>query len=108
MTGKARQPASIEMMSSVMPSAKNSCSGSPPKLANGNTAMARRSSKPARLGERLDPRRDVDAVAEDVAFLDDDVAEIDADPHRDALFIGQRLVHFGDCIAQRRRAARGL
>jgi hypothetical protein len=48
-TGKARQPASIVMMSSVMPSAKNSCSGSPLKLANGKTAMARRSSKPGGL-----------------------------------------------------------
>ena len=38
------------------------------------------------LGERLDPRRDVDAVAEDVAVLGDDVAEIDPDPQRDALF----------------------
>jgi hypothetical protein len=34
-TGKARHPASNEMISSVMPSAKNSCSGSPLKLAKG-------------------------------------------------------------------------
>jgi len=30
-------------------------------------------------GERLDPRRHVDAVAEHVALVDHDVAEIDAD-----------------------------
>src|ERR1700674_1977445 len=34
-----RQPASSVMMSAVMPSAKNSCSGSPLRLANGRTAM---------------------------------------------------------------------
>ena len=62
----------------------------------------------ARFGQRLDPRRDVDAVAKDVAFLDDDVAEIDSDPHRDALFIRQRLVRLRDRIAQRGGAARGL
>ena len=155
MTGKARQPASIEMMSSVMPSAKNSCSGSPLKLANGKhrdrapIVEARRARRERRargaelfrllgclaahpvdldrsadvlealraeileieidlvddlvvddpgninaagLGERLDPRRDVDAVAEDVAALGDDVAEIDPDAHRDALLVRQRLV----------------
>ena len=35
--------------------------------------------EPAGLGQRLEPRRDVDAVAVDVAALDDDVAEIEAD-----------------------------
>ena len=33
----------------------------------------------AGLGQRLQPRRDIDAVAEDVVVLGDDVAEIDAD-----------------------------
>src|SRR6185437_9886140 len=33
----------------------------------------------ARLGERFKSRRDVDAVAKDVIFLDDHVAQIDAD-----------------------------
>ena len=37
----------------------------------------------ARLGQRLEPRRDVHAVAEDVVVLDDDVAEIDADAELD-------------------------
>ena len=60
----------------------------------------------AGLGQRLDPRRNVDAVAEDVAFLGDDVAEIDPDPHRDALFLGQRLVRLRDRVAQSGRAAR--
>ncbi len=62
----------------------------------------------AGLGQRLDPRRDVDAVAEDVAFLGDDVAEIDPDPHRDALFLGQRPVRLRDRVAQSGRTARRL
>ncbi len=62
----------------------------------------------AGLGQRLDPRRDVDAVAEDVAFLGDDVAEIDPDPHRDALFLGQRPVRLRDRIAQSGGTARRL
>jgi|SRR6516162_1913879 hypothetical protein len=33
---------------------------------------------PARLGQRFEPGREVDAVAEDVAILDDDVTDIDA------------------------------
>ena len=57
----------------------------------------------ARLGQRLEPRRDIDAVAEHVAALDDDVAEIDPDPHGDALLVGQRLVCF--TIASRSAAA---
>ena len=38
----------------------------------------------ARLRQRLQPRRDVHAVAENVAVLDDHVAEIDADAELDA------------------------
>ena len=131
------------MMSSTMPSAKYSCSGSPLMFWNGSTAIdglsgsgsgARRRSvaaacalgelddaidahrprdvldlllaqirrrrcracratcsrttaadaDPAGLGQRFEPRGDVDAVAEDVAVLDDDVAEIDADAKFDA------------------------
>ena len=37
----------------------------------------------ARFGERLEPRRDVDAVAVNVVGFDDDVAEIDADTQYD-------------------------
>ena len=38
----------------------------------------------ARLGDALQARRHIDAVAENVAVLDDDVAEIDADAELDA------------------------
>jgi hypothetical protein len=42
-----------------------------------------RDADPARLCERFEARRDIDAVAEDVVVLDDDVAEIDPDPEPD-------------------------
>ena len=54
----------------------------------------------ARLAKLLEPRRDVDAVAEEVVALDHDVAEIDADAEDDAargrtfgLTLGDRLLH---------------
>src|SRR5205807_6608855 len=62
----------------------------------------------ARPGQRLYSCGDVDAVSKDVAFLGDDVAEIDPDSYGDALFIRQRLVRLCDRIAQRSGAARGL
>ena len=40
MTGKVRQSERLVMMSSVIPSAKYSCSGSPLIFEKGNTAMA--------------------------------------------------------------------
>src|SRR6266851_2163525 len=93
------------MMSSVRPSAKNSCSGSPLMLTSGNTAMdgflaidvaiaasfapsgavvgsgsnRARNTDATRLGEHFEARRHVDAVAKDVVFLDNHVAQIDAD-----------------------------
>src|SRR6516165_8993255 len=40
-------------------------------------------------GKRLDPRRDVDAIAKHVAFVDHDVAEVDADAKANALALRQ-------------------
>src|SRR6516165_10031932 len=59
-------------------------------------------------GQRPNPRGDIDAVAEDVAFFENDVAEIDTDPHRDALFVRQSLVHLRNRVAQCGRTTRGL
>src|SRR5262245_50453182 len=53
---------------------------------------------PARLGQSLEPCDDIDAVVVDVAALDDDVAEIDADAELDAALRWHAL------IAQRHRA----
>src|SRR4029079_13085225 len=39
----------------------------------------------AGFGQRLQPRGDVDAIAEDVVVVDDDVADVDADAKRDPL-----------------------
>ena len=51
---------------------------------------------PPGCGDALEPRRHVDAVAEDVVALDDDVAEIDADAEFDAAVlrhVGVALAH---------------
>ena len=45
-----------------------------------------------RIGQAFEPGRDVDAVAKDVAILDDDVAHIDADTQIDALVCWQRAL----------------
>ena len=47
------------------------------------------------LGQAFEASRDVDAVAEDVALFDDDVALVYADAELDATFRGQRGVTFG-------------
>ena len=60
----------------------------------------------SRLRKRLDPRRNVDAVAENIAALGDDIAEIDSDPHRDALFVRHRLVSSHCRVAQGTSTAR--
>ena len=59
----------------------------------------------ARLGEGFEPRRDVDPVAKDVAVLDDDVAEIDADAEFDAFGGRHRDVALGHPALQFDRAA---
>ena len=54
------------------------------ELARASDRARRRDADAAGLGQRFKPRGDVDAVAIDVAVLDDDVAEIDADAKHDA------------------------
>jgi hypothetical protein len=46
---------------------------------------ARTEAEAACLGQGLQPGRDVDAIAEDIVALDNDVAEIDADAELNAL-----------------------
>ena len=60
----------------------------------------------AGLRQRSNTCGDVDVVAERVAVLDDDVAEIDPDTDRDPVFFGQGLVAVRNPVAQRRRTAR--
>src|SRR5579863_8127647 len=47
------------------------------------------------LGDALEPRRDVDAVAEDVLAVDQHVAEMDADAIEDALVLRDALIALG-------------
>jgi hypothetical protein len=63
-----------------------------------------REQDPARLGQGLEPRGDVDPVAEDVAALVDDVADVDADPEADALRLGDVLLALGHAALDRDRA----
>ncbi len=48
-----------------------------------------RDAGPAGLGERLQPGRHVDAVAEQVVALDHDVAQIDADAEAHAVLLAK-------------------
>ena len=60
---------------------------------------------PARLGQALQPRGDVHAVAVDVPVgLVDDVAQVDADPEADALVLGHRRLALGHALLDRDRA----
>jgi hypothetical protein len=52
-------------------------------------ADSARDADAAGLCQCLQPRRDVDAVAVDVAAIDDHVAEIDRDPEGDAFVLGR-------------------
>ena len=53
---------------------------------------------PARIGQRLQPRGDIDAIAEDVVAVDDDVADIDADAKVES------LIGCNACVALRHAA----
>ena len=52
---------------------------------------------PPGSAKSFEPGRDVDAVAKDVAILDDDVALVDADAELDAALRWQRGIAFGHC-----------
>ena len=62
----------------------------------------------ARLGQRLEPRRNIDAVAENIATLDYDIVEIDPDAQRNAPVGQQRVVELRDRVAQSAGTAHGL
>ena len=58
----------------------------------------------AGLADAFEPRRDIDAVAENVVALDEHVAEIDADAIEDALVFGRLGVALGHHFLDRDRA----
>ena len=51
----------------------------------------RRDANAAGLGERLEPRGEVDAVAVDVVAVDDDVAQVNADPEHNGVWASSGL-----------------
>jgi hypothetical protein len=70
--------------------------------AGGVLLHPRRDADAAGVSQPFEPRGDIDPIAENVAVLDDDVADIDADAKFDALSgrdargpIRQRLLHLG-------------
>ena len=62
----------------------------------------------ARLGQLLHAIGDVHAIAEEVAALHDDVADIDADAELEPLVLGHRLVAPGDLLLDLDRAQAGF
>ncbi len=62
----------------------------------------------ARRRQTFEPRCDVDAVAEQVVAVDDDVAEIDAHAELHAAVLGHVLVCFRNEVLNGERAAHGL
>jgi hypothetical protein len=62
------------------------------ELAGDLVVDRRRDEDAAGLGDALQPRGDVDAVAQQVVALDDDFAQVDADAEVHPLRLGQRFV----------------
>jgi hypothetical protein len=60
------------------------------------------------LGQLLEPCRNIDAVAVAVFFLDDHIAEIDADPQIDALAGNEPIIPFGHAALKADRALHGI
>src|SRR6516164_6004325 len=60
---------------------------------------------PARLGQRFQPRRDIDAVAINIVVVEDDVAEIDPDAELDAPRLPDLGVALGHPLLQLDRTA---
>jgi hypothetical protein len=60
------------------------------------------------LRNAFDPRRDVDAVAENVAILNEDIADIDAAAQFDAAFDGNGDIALGHGALDFNRASAGI
>src|SRR5262249_5940952 len=58
------------------------------ELARGILLHPRRDANPARRGQAFEPGRDINPVTKDVAVLDDDVTDVDADAQLDAVVRG--------------------
>ncbi len=60
---------------------------------------------PAGIGQPLQPRRDIDAIAEDVVSVDDDVTDVDTDAKLDPLLGGHLGIALGHATLHVDRAA---
>src|SRR6516225_1966023 len=67
------------------------------ETACGILLNAGRDADAAWLGQAFEPRRDIDAVAKDIAVLDDDIALVNADPKLDAPIRWQYGIALGHC-----------
>jgi len=67
-----------------------------------------REREPARLGQDLEARCDVDDVSREALAVHDEVAEVDPDAERHALVFGPLRVALRDRVLGRHRTARGL
>jgi len=68
----------------------------------------RRDANSARLGQAFEARGDIDAIAKDVAILDDNVAHIDADAQLDAAVGRNTGVVFGHFVLHLDRTAQRI
>jgi hypothetical protein len=71
-------------------------------------ANGARDADSAGFGERFQSRSDIDTVAENIAVLDDHIAEIDSNAELEALLIGYIGIALGHALLDFNGAARGL
>jgi chemotaxis regulatin CheY-phosphate phosphatase CheZ len=62
----------------------------------------------ARSGQRLQARRDIDAITKDIVAVDDDVADIDADPKLESLIGRNAGITLGHAALDIHGAAHGI
>ena len=78
------------------------------KLVPGVVIRRTRDDDAVRFADALQPGGDIDAIAVDVVAIDDDVAEIDADPERDPRVLGEGLTLDGDRTLDLHGAGHGI
>src|SRR5262245_49389308 len=69
---------------------------------------AARNADAARIGQRLKSRRDVYAIAIEVAPLNDDIAQIDADTQQNGALLGQTIIRLSELLLKVEGASNGL
>ena len=75
------------------------------EFAYGILLHSGRNADPAGFGQRFQPRRNIDAVAKDIAIFGDDIADVDANAKFDPIVAGDRHIAFSHCSLYRGCAA---